>query len=149
MLDNLQYWILRKIAPLDPQTMSESNYEGQSKIGVSFGDDLLNTVHGKTVIDFGCGDGVATLDLARAGARRVIGLDILENTLQKAGENAEKAGFGSICEFTTSTSERADVIVSLDAFEHFSDPAANSDKSAAARLRRFSRSCTACSSLVG
>jgi SAM-dependent methyltransferase len=124
MLDNLQYRILRKISPLDPQIMSELNYEGQSKVKVSLGDDLLNTVRGKTVIDFGCGDGVATLDLARAGARRVIGLDILEKSLQKASKNAEKEGFGSICKFTTSTSERADVIVSLDAFEHFSDPAA-------------------------
>jgi SAM-dependent methyltransferase len=124
MLDDLQYRILRKIAPVAPRTMEGSAYDEKSKIRVSLGDDLLGLIQDKTVIDFGCGDGVATLDLARYGARKVIGLDILENALAKATTNAAAAGFSDRCEFSTTTETQADVIVSLDAFEHFGDPAA-------------------------
>jgi SAM-dependent methyltransferase len=124
MLNDLQYRILKRIAPAAPQTMAGSAYDGKSKIRVSLGDDLLTLIRDKTVIDFGCGDGFATLDLARHGAKKVIGLDILENALAKAKDNAIAAGFGDRCEFSTSTETQADVIVSLDAFEHFGDPAA-------------------------
>jgi SAM-dependent methyltransferase len=124
MLDDLQYRILTRISPGEPQTMSGSAYDGKSKIRVSLGDDLLNLIRDKTVIDFGCGDGVATLDLARHGAKKVIGLDIQEHALKQATKNAEAAGFGAICEFSTKTDTKADVIISLDAFEHFGDPAA-------------------------
>jgi SAM-dependent methyltransferase len=124
MLNDLQYRILRKIAPETPQTMDGSAYEGKSKIRVSLGDDLLTLIRDKTVIDFGCGDGVATLDLALHGAKKVIGIDILRNALDKATSNAAAAGLADRCEFSTSTDTKADVIVSLDAFEHFGDPAA-------------------------
>jgi SAM-dependent methyltransferase len=124
MLNDLQYRILKKIAPETPHTMDGSAYEGKSKIRVSLGDDLLTLIRDKTVIDFGCGDGIATLDLARHGARKVIGLDILRNALDKATSNAAAAGLADCCEFSTSTDTKADVIVSLDAFEHFGDPAA-------------------------
>jgi SAM-dependent methyltransferase len=124
MLNDLQYLILRKIAPAEPHTMDGSAYDGKSKIRVSLGDDLLTLVRDKTVIDFGCGDGVATLDLARHGAKRVIGLDIRIKALDEATKHAEAAGLGDCCEFSTSTDVQADVIVSLDAFEHFGDPAA-------------------------
>lgn len=124
MLNDLQYRLLKKIAPGEPHTMNGSAYDGKSKIRVSLGDDLLTLIRDKTVIDFGCGDGVATLDLARHGAKKVIGLDIRQSVLDKAISYAEAAGLGECCEFTTSTDTRAEVIVSLDAFEHFGDPAA-------------------------
>lgn len=124
MLNDLQYRVLRRIAPGAPQTMNGSAYDGKSKIRVSLGDDLLTLIRDKTVIDFGCGDGVATLDLARHGAKKVIGLDILRNALDKATSNAAAAGLANCCEFSTSTNTKAEVIVSLDAFEHFGDPAA-------------------------
>src|SRR5579859_7137980 len=111
MLDALQYQVLKKIAPVDPQVMRGSAYEGTSKIGFSLGDNLLALVRDKTVIDFGCGDGTATLDLARAGARKVIGLDILTHALDKATRLAAANGLSDRCEFTTHTGEKADVIV--------------------------------------
>jgi SAM-dependent methyltransferase len=123
MLNELQYRILRKIAPAEPQTMSGSAYEGKSKISVSLGDDLLALVRDKTVIDFGCGDGLATLDLARHGAGKVIGIDIRRHALDEATRNAAEAGLSACCEFSTGTDTKADVIISLDAFEHFGDPA--------------------------
>ena len=124
MLDNLQYAILRKIAPHDPKLMNGSTYDGKSKIAVSLGQEFLAKVRDKVVIDFGCGEGSASLDLARAGARKVIGVDIIERRLEKAALRAAEAGLSEICEFTTRTEHRADVIISLDAMEHFQDPAA-------------------------
>jgi len=122
MLDVLQFKMLRKIAPVSPKTLDPSNYEGKSKMRVLLGEELLRLVQDKTVIDFGCGNGLATLDLARAGAKKVIGIDILENALQEASARAEAAGLADRCEFTTRTDTKADAIVSLDAFEHFGEP---------------------------
>jgi SAM-dependent methyltransferase len=124
MLNDLQYQILTKIAPAAPHTMDGSAYDGKSKIRVVLGDDLLTLIRDKTVIDFGCGDGFATLDLARHGATKVIGLDIRQHILDQATALAAREGLSSCCEFSTHTDTKADVIISLDAFEHFGDPAA-------------------------
>ena len=124
MLDELQYRILRKISPAEPQAMSGSAYDERSKVAVSLGDAFLTSIHDKTVIDFGCGEGMATLDLARHGAKKVIGIDVRQNVLDRANRNAADAGLSGTCEFTTATDTKADAIISLDAFEHFGDPAA-------------------------
>lgn len=63
------------------------------------------------------------MEMALRGARRVIGLDIREEVLQSARRKALAAGVQESCQFATSTQERADLVVSLDAFEHFQDPA--------------------------
>jgi SAM-dependent methyltransferase len=81
-------------------------------------------VRGKVVIDFGCGPGAEAIELAQFGARRVIGVDIREKWLTIARDAAERAGVADRCVFGTAPSEPADVIVSLDSFEHFEDPAA-------------------------
>jgi SAM-dependent methyltransferase len=124
MLDDLQYRILKKIAPGEPAMMDGSTYDGESKIDVYLGHELLEMVRDKTVIDFGCGEGAAVLDLARFGAKKVIGIDIRQDALDKARDNAVAVGLDGRCEFSTGTDVKADVIVSLDAFEHFEDPGA-------------------------
>jgi SAM-dependent methyltransferase len=125
MLTGLQYRLLRKIAPTEPRTMMDgSAYEGKSKLRICLGEDLLRLIHDKTVIDFGCGEGRESFELARNGAQKVIGIDIRANVLDKAIKSAIEAGLSDRCKFVTSTDVVADVIVSLDSFEHFEDPAA-------------------------
>jgi ubiquinone/menaquinone biosynthesis C-methylase UbiE len=87
------------------------------------GDQFFARIVGKVVIDFGCGEGDDAVELARNGAKRVIGIDIREDVLRVARQRALDAGVTDTCLFATSTEELADVVVSLDAFEHFSDPA--------------------------
>jgi SAM-dependent methyltransferase len=88
------------------------------------GDRFWKTIPGKTVIDFGCGEGAEAIEIARRGARRVIGIDIREEILEIARRRALTAGVQGECEFASSTTERAEIVISLDAFEHFGDPAA-------------------------
>lgn len=91
---------------------------------VAFGPDIFTRTRGKHVLDFGCGSGQDAVELAREGAARVTGLDIQERFLALGRERAARAGVADRCHFTTRTDERADLILSKDAFEHFDDPAA-------------------------
>lgn len=50
------------------------------------------------------------------GSARVIGIDIRDDLVQSARTKALRAAFA------ISTHERADIIVSIDSFEHFADP---------------------------
>lgn len=123
MLTNLQYRILKRISPGAPDCDSGSTYEGKSKLTILMGDEILNKIAGKVVIDFGCGEGSEAVEMAIRGAKRVIGIDIREEILQIARQKAIGAGVQNACCFVSSTQELADIVVSVDAFEHFEDPA--------------------------
>lgn len=94
------------------------------KIKRIVGDDGWESLRDKTILDFGCGIGVGSIEMARHGAKRVIGLDIRPEVLAEASRSAADAGVSEICQFCSSADEPVDVIVSVDAFEHFDDPAA-------------------------
>jgi 2-polyprenyl-3-methyl-5-hydroxy-6-metoxy-1,4-benzoquinol methylase len=124
MLDALQYSILKKIAPANGAAVVESApYKGRNKTKILLGEEVLNWLKGKSVIDFGCGEGKESVELAQAGAACVIGLDNRESILQRARQNAAAAGVAEKCEFVTDYLGMVDAVISLDAFEHFSDPA--------------------------
>ncbi|HEY9515816.1 MAG TPA: methyltransferase domain-containing protein [Gemmatimonadaceae bacterium] len=104
--------------------MDGGAYQGRSKIETLLGPEIWDAVRGKTVLDFGCGQGTEAIDMARHGAGHVIGLDIREEPLAIARRLAHESGVSDRCTFATATNERVDVIVALDSFEHFADPAA-------------------------
>ncbi len=124
LLTNVEYRILKSICSGNPDCCSGSAYEGKSKLEILLGKEFLGKIQGKVVIDFGCGEGAEAIELAQRGARRVIGIDIREDILQRATEKAQATGLQGRCLFATSAAELADVVVSIDAFEHFADPAA-------------------------
>jgi SAM-dependent methyltransferase len=76
------------------------------------------------VIDFGCGTGGESVEMAARGARRVFGVDIRESNLAAARRHAEREGVSDRCVFTTAPApdQRADIVISLDSFEHFDEP---------------------------
>lgn len=121
MLTNIQYRILKRISPGAPDCCNV--YEGKSKLAALMGDEFFTKIEGKVVIDFGCGVGAEAVEMAGRGAKRVIGIDIREDVLQAARQRAVSEGVQNTCLFVSSTKEVADIIVSVDAFEHFGDPA--------------------------
>jgi SAM-dependent methyltransferase len=122
MLNNIQYRILKRISPGGPDWCSGSVYEGKSKLAILMGEKFFSKIVGKVIIDFGCGEGADAVEMAGRGAKRVIGLDIREDVLQAARQKALRAGVQNTCHFVSSTKELADIVVSVDAFEHFADP---------------------------
>ncbi|HVV43642.1 MAG TPA: methyltransferase domain-containing protein [Bryobacteraceae bacterium] len=123
MFANLQYRALMRMFPRGPNLGDGTAYAGQSKAKAVLGEEFLRSAAGRTIIDFGCGEGAEAVEIARCGARRVIGLDFREEVLQIGRRRAAEAGLEGVCQFAASTGERADIIVSIDAFEHFDDPA--------------------------
>jgi SAM-dependent methyltransferase len=122
MLSGLQLRLLNCIAPSLPATAA-GDYVRRSSIE-SVLPGIADRVAGKVVIDFGCGDGADANHLSQLGAARVTGIDIQERWLARARQRALEAGLSEDrCAFATSTSEGAGVIVCLDSFEHFADPA--------------------------
>jgi SAM-dependent methyltransferase len=117
------YRLLRRLAPPRARSSAERrDYEGRSKIETLLGAGVWNLLRDRVVFDFGCGTGTDAIEIARCGAARVIGLDLQERFLQIARRRAWEAGVADRCVFADRTDERADVILSLDAFEHFADP---------------------------
>ncbi|MEE9425127.1 MAG: methyltransferase domain-containing protein [Methylococcales bacterium] len=118
------YRILRFIAPRSQSSSgSISNEASDTKTELFFGDAFFKDVVGKTVIDFGCGRGNQSVEIALKGAGKVIGIDIQEQRLEVGKQTAKQSGVDDRCTFATKTSELGDIVISKDAFEHFADPA--------------------------
>ena len=121
---NLGNSLLRLFQPMD-NVLSEKecgkNLE-DTKLTLFFGDNFYKDIKGKTIIDFGCGAGKQAVEMALNGALKVIGVDIQEELLRQASCLAKKYGVAELCSFVTSTTESADMIISKDSFEHFSEP---------------------------
>jgi SAM-dependent methyltransferase len=132
----LQYRVLRLLAPrrpeAAPQPASEAEPATRGRLVATFGTGVVEQVRDKCVLDFGCGCGRECLEMAAAGARRVIGLDIRESVLARARRLAEESGLAGVCRFTRDLSTigpgSVDVVTSFDAFEHFADPAGALDR---------------------
>lgn len=129
----LGYHVLRRISrdgaladhlPGQAFPWQSAAYAGRSKLEVLFGPGIWTEVAGKVVMDFGCADGAEAIAMAAHGARRVIGIDTRESVLEVARRAAAAAGVANRCSFSTHTDERADLIFSMDWFEHYDDPGA-------------------------
>jgi SAM-dependent methyltransferase len=119
------YRILRAIRPYGRSRRGDADaepYRDRSKLETLFGPGIWSEVRGKDVVDFGCGVGDEAVEMARHGARRVTGTDIREEVLALARAAAASAGVSDRCLFTTRVDEPADVVVSVDGFEHYDDP---------------------------
>jgi SAM-dependent methyltransferase len=122
-MSEIQYRILKAISSGEENSRAREAYDNKSKLELLLGHEFLKRVPGKTIIDFGCGTGTEAVELAQRGAKRVIGIDVREDVLRVARNKALAASLQGTCQFSSSANELADIIVSIDAFEHFQDPA--------------------------
>jgi len=119
------YRILRGLGPSGMGgRMDGAVYANRSKLEVLLGPEVWVETRDKVVIDFGCGSGMEAVEIAERGARRVIGIDLQEDRLAAARRLAAQRGMADRCQFSVRPDTLADVIISIDSFEHFDDPAA-------------------------
>ena len=118
----LGYRLLRVLWPSHINHLAGRAYADKDKLKVVLGPDVYRELEGKVVVDFGCGEGLEAVRIAQNGAARVIGVDIQDNFLASARANAAKAGVSRKCEFVRTTTEKCDVVVAVDSFEHFENP---------------------------
>lgn len=88
------------------------------------GRGIWERIQDRVVVDIGCGAGADTVEMAKRGGRLAVGVDIREAVLEQGRELAVAEGVAQRCRFATHWDEPADLVVSVDAFEHFDDPAA-------------------------
>lgn len=88
----------------------------------------LVDVEGRSVLDLGCGRGAASVEVARRGAERVVGVDLQIAPQARAliGADPELASRIELVETSGALAElgsqRFDVVLSKDCFEHYADP---------------------------
>lgn len=86
-------------------------------------------VKDRTFLDVGCGNGLYTFDLARKGARRILGLDISEVMIGLCKEASMKENLADRCEFIQTdlleykSDEKFDVSFGIGLFDYIKDPA--------------------------
>ena len=92
----LQYYLLTKIAPTEPHMMNGSAGWGKYRLRISLRDELLDAIRGKTMIDFGCGEGDQCLERARHRASKVICIDIRNEPTGKGCAQSHRPLGGTI-----------------------------------------------------
>lgn len=122
MLTGLQYQILKRVWPGRPDLATEMPVAAGSRVASLFGEDFISRLPGKIVADFGCGEGKEAIELARYGAAKVYGVEIRETLHEGARKLARDAQVDRVCEFVVRAPQKADIVISIDAFEHFDDP---------------------------
>ena len=117
MLEALQRMILNRYVPASSDAPTGP---ASSNLLPKLGRAWVATLRGKTVADFGCGHGVECEELA-AIAGRVVGVD--SEPKARAIATVRTSHLSNV-RITDHLDEPVDAIISIDAFEHFSDPAA-------------------------
>ena len=90
--------------------------------------DALRNLRDFSVLDVGCGSGRNSVLFAKAGARRVVGIDFAENMIALAQQYGHNRGVENTCDFikadalSYSFQERFECVVALGVFDYIADP---------------------------
>lgn len=100
--------------------LEHSNLEFFQRIGYK---DFRN----KTVLDIGCGHGALSVEVARLGAKSVVGVDIDKSSIEEAKRTLRESypEYASVVHFECvgieSIENKFDIAISKDSFEHIHD----------------------------
>lgn len=89
--------------------------------------DGCQPIKGRSVLDIGCGPGHYSVELARRGAGKVLGLDFAEGMLDLARKRAADAGVSSVCTFesgdflTTEFASPFDYVIVMGFMDYIKD----------------------------
>ncbi|QEY23809.1 bifunctional 2-polyprenyl-6-hydroxyphenol methylase/3-demethylubiquinol 3-O-methyltransferase UbiG [Neisseria animalis] len=93
--------------------------------------DRMARLHGKRVLDVGCGGGILAESMAKRGAAEVTGIDMAEKSLATATAHAAAEQVGNIAYRCVRVEDLAaemphsfDVVTCMEMMEHVPDPAA-------------------------
>ncbi len=124
------YYLVITLDKFDKQNLSTDAFDEFFKTGFEYIDRIWHDIEDhfaikfspKTALDFGCGVGRLVFPLAKR-AESVVGIDISENMLKNAYENAKKMGFANTeffqtDEFFKTNSRKYDLIHSTITFQH-------------------------------
>ena len=71
---------------------------------------LKRSCAGKKVLDWGCGNGVHTIPIARMASKKIIGIDLSEELLKMAREKSRKSGLADKIDFLKMDCEKTDFL---------------------------------------
>jgi SAM-dependent methyltransferase len=128
------YLLLRALSapPLQGLAATADEDFGASRLELDLGKEVWKYIEQRVVLDFGCGQGSEVVAAACKGASKAYGIEISDLFLEAAKKEANRAGVGERCVFlhgqrqaeeVASIYGTVDTVLSLDAFEHFSNPA--------------------------
>jgi ubiquinone/menaquinone biosynthesis C-methylase UbiE len=85
-------------------------------------------IKGRTFLDVGCGNALYSLELARKGARKVVGIDIAEVMIGLCKKQSDEQGFSDVCTFIQTDlleynpDSKFDVSFGIGLFDYISNP---------------------------
>ncbi len=83
----------RKILEIDPASSFGTGQHHTTKMVMELLEGIVNG--GERMLDLGCGSGILSIAGMLLGAKEAVMVDVFENAVKTAAENAEKNGFGA------------------------------------------------------
>lgn len=98
---------------------------------------------GKKVLDIGCGTGRFSIEAAKRGAQRVVGIDFAPSMIEFSQNIAEQMGVSEKCEFirgdflSHQIDESFDIVMAMGLFDYIAEPEPLFKKIAALKPSKF------------
>lgn len=88
---------------------SNMKFYSITRTSFAYRDSLLfNGIEGAVALDYCCGNGEVAIEMAKRGAKKVVGIDISPVAIENAKSLADEAGVADICEFAVMDAEHTE-----------------------------------------